>query len=216
MPYVINRPPAKGAKRLLKRAVVGVLSVAAVGLCAAPAMADNPSSSTSSCSTPALSQPFLNWGDVGFYALAPGESADSLDGTGWTLNGNASIVQTQLQDGTTGNVLDLPSGSSAVSPPMCVDAAFTMARTMVDNAGGNGWVDFSVSYQDPNTGLWSAPNQTSSVHVRNGDAWKLSHPLNLEPGANGDWQLVQFTFSAAGPASEPQLYNFYVDPYAKG
>jgi hypothetical protein len=212
MPYVINRPPAKGASGLIKRAVVGVVAIAAVGFSAAPAMADV----TPSCSAPSLTQPFLNWGDDGLYALAPGESPDSLDGTGWTLSGGASIVQTQLQDGTTGNVLDMPSGSSAVSPVMCVDTTYTMARTMVDNAGGKGWVHFSVSYMDPSTGLWSTPDETSTEHVHNGETWKLSHPLNLEPAARPGWQLVEFTFTTDGPASEPQLYNFYVDPYAKG
>ena len=80
---------------------------------------------TSACSQPSysFSQPFSTVKDANWYTLAPGENVDSFDGTGWTLSGGAKLVTTTLADGTTGTVPDLPTGATAVSPPMCVSAA---------------------------------------------------------------------------------------------
>jgi len=210
VPYVINRPPAKRARALARRgALVGVLATVATSLVASPAMAD-----PSSCSAPSLVQPFLSWNDSNFYTLAPGESADNFAGAGWSLNGQASIQSTQLADGTTGNVLDLPAGSSAVSSPMCVASSYPTARMMIQQAGGWGGVRFSVSYQDPSTGNWSQPQTTGWVHSSNG--WTLSAPVSLQPSSDPGWQLVEFTFTSVGWSNDSQIYNFYVDPYAKG
>jgi hypothetical protein len=213
MPYVISRPPAKRSRALFARlALVGACAMAATAMTAAPALAD-----TSSCSDPSLAQPFLTWGDSNWYTLAPGESADSFAGTGWTLNGGASIQQTQLADGTTGNVLDLPAGSTAVSPPMCVSSLYPTGRAMVQQASGHGAVLFSVSYQDPNSGNWSNPQVTGWLHGSWGGNWVLSSPLNLQPGSGSNWEMVQFTFTSVGwGGADSQVYNFYVDPYAKG
>ena len=212
MPYVINRPPAKRARALARRgALVGVLAAVATSLAASPAMAD-----TSSCSDPTLVQPFLSWNDSNWYTLAPGESADNFDGTGWILNGGASLVSTTLADGSTGDVLDLPAGSSAVSPPMCVASNYPTARMMVQQAGGWGGVRFAVSYQDPSTGNWSDPETTGWVSG-GWNGWTLSNPVDIQPGDDPGWQLVQFTLTATSRGSnDSQLYNFYVDPYAKG
>jgi len=210
VPYVINRPPAKRARALARRgALVGVLAAVATSLVASPAMAD-----TSSCSPPTLVQPFLSWNDSNWYTLAPGESADNFDGTGWILNGDASLVSTTLADGSTGDVLDLPAGSSAVSPPMCVASNYPTARTMVQQAGGWGGVRFSVSYQDQSAGNWSDPQTTG--WVRSGNGWTLSAPIDIEPTTDPGWQLVEFTFTSFGWSNDSQVYNFYVDPYAKG
>jgi hypothetical protein len=43
-------------------------------------------------------------------------------------------------------VLDLPSGSKAVSPTICVTTEFPTARTMVRNVVGAEGVFFYVSY----------------------------------------------------------------------
>ena len=67
-------------------------------------------------------KPLLSFGDSNWYTLTPGESLDNFDGGGWTLTGGAQIQTTDLADGQTGSVLDLPSGSTAVSPTICVDS----------------------------------------------------------------------------------------------
>jgi hypothetical protein len=92
---------------------------------ASPALANTASPwaswvDTSACYSPSFSQPFLSSGDARWYTLAPGESPNSFDGTGWTLTGGAQIKTAASADTSASPVLDLPSGSQAVSPPMCV------------------------------------------------------------------------------------------------
>jgi hypothetical protein len=170
---------------------------------------------TSSCTSPLLTQPFLAWGDSNWYALAPGEAADDFAGTGWTLSGGAKIVTTPLQDGTTGSVLNLPRGSQAVSPTVCLTSAYPTARMMIRSVSGSngGSVGFSVSYAGTSTA--NAPLQTGTFKTTGaaGGAgnWFLSGPADLDPSTTPGWQLMQVTLTADGP-KEFQVYNLYLDP----
>jgi hypothetical protein len=159
-----------------------------------------------------FSQPFLAWGDFNWYTLVPGQLPGSFKGGGWALSGGASEVSTTLADGSAGTVLDLPSGSVAVSPTICIATNFPTARTMVRNVVGSEGVFFYVSYAGTQT--WNNPKNTGQVHG-NGTSWTLSDPVQVQPYNQPGWQLVRFTFSPGGQHSDFQLYNFYVDPYAK-
>jgi hypothetical protein len=103
-----------------------------------------------------LSQPLLSVGDSNWYTLTPGESVDAFGG-GWTLSGGAQIQTTRLADGQTSQVLNLPSGSKAVSPVMCVDDGYQTARSEVRNVVGSQGVFFYVSYEGTNT--WNNPQK---------------------------------------------------------
>ncbi len=163
---------------------------------------------TTSCTAPALGQPFLSWRDQNEYTLAPGESSDSFDGTGWTLIGGASIKTETLADGQTGDVLDLPSGSYAVSPPMCVESDYPTARAMVQTSGD----------AQAGAGVFYAANkadqqlQLSGMMQGAGSGFTLSKPLQVHPGNLAGWQQVQFLFGATGTKGDAKVYNFYVDP----
>ncbi|MDQ6816833.1 MAG: hypothetical protein M3018_05420, partial [Actinomycetota bacterium] len=119
----------------------GTAATLLTSLVASPAVANvslihsliNTPTSTSGCSAPQLSQPFLSASDLNWYTLLPGESPDAFVGSGWTLTGGANIVTTQLADGHIGSVLDLPSGSMAISPVVCVQSDYTSARTLMRN-----------------------------------------------------------------------------------
>jgi hypothetical protein len=178
-------------------------------LMAAPAQAATSSVDTSMCSNPLLSQPFLASGDSKWYTLMPGESADNFAGNGWQLSGGAKIVATKLADGTTGSVLDLPSGSKAVSPIVCVTSSYPTARTMVRNVKGSEGVFFYVSYEGTST--WNTPKNTGQVHGNN-TAWTLSDPVNLQPYNITGWQPMRITLIPGGNTSDFQIYNLYVDP----
>jgi hypothetical protein len=191
---------------------------AAAAAKSAPASTDTATTTsidTSSCTDPALSQPFLAWGDSNWYALAPGEAADDFYGTGWTLTGGAQILTTKLADGGTGEVLDLPRGSQATSPTICLTSAYPTARMLIRNTPGSngGSVGFSVSYAGTSTA--NAPLQTGTFRTTgNQDAtggWMLSDPANLDPSSAPGWQLMQITLTANGP-KEFQVYNLYNDP----
>jgi hypothetical protein len=164
---------------------------------------------TSWCATPTLSQPFTPFHDTNYYTLVPGESAQGFDGTGWQLSGGAQIITTTLADGSTGQVLDLPSGSKAVSPPMCVTSDFPTARTMVRDVKGSEGVFFYVAYQGTKT--WENPKNTGQVHGKQ-TSWSVSDPVNVQPSGQPGWQPVTFTLQAGGKTSDFQVYDFYVDP----
>lgn len=206
--------------RLVRRVGIRV-AVAAIGATpvaaalATPAHAAANSSNTPSCTDPVLSQPFLAWGDDNWYALAPGESPDDFYGAGWTLTGGAHIATTTLEDGTTGSVLDLPRGSKAVSPTICLTSAYPTARMMIRAASGSngGRVGFSVSYAGTSTA--DAPLQTGTFKTTGSPGaaagWMLSDPANLDPSSAPGWQLMRITLSAGGPKGF-QVYNLYNDP----
>jgi hypothetical protein len=164
---------------------------------------------TSMCSDPLLTQPFLSAGDRNWYTLVPGQSPDNFDGGGWTLTGGAKTVTRTLGDGSTGSVLDLPSGSKAVSPTICVTSSYPTARMMVRDVAGSEGVFFDVSYEGTST--WYTPKNTGQVHGA-GTAWTLSGSVNLQPFNVAGWQPVRFTLVPGGKTSDFQVYNFYVDP----
>jgi hypothetical protein len=164
---------------------------------------------TSACSAPQLTQPFLSIRDSNWYTLVPGQTADSFNGTGWTLSGGAHIASSSLSDGAQGNALDLPSGSSAVSPPVCVSSDYPTARTMVRDVAGSEGVHVSVSYAGTKTA--DTPQNVGQVHGTQ-SAWTASNQFNVHPGNLPGWQLVQFTLTPGGRSSEFQIYNFWIDP----
>ena len=213
-------------QHLLRSIGIGA-AVAAFGAVPAQAVAQDATSTTatsgtaatsvdtSSCANPLLTQPFLAWGDTNWYALAPGETADAFGGAGWTLTGGAKIVTTTLKDGTTGSVLDLPRGSTAVSPKVCLTSAYPTARMMIrdvsDSNGGS--VGFSVSYAGTSTA--NSPLQTGSFKTTGSAGvagnWFLSAPADLDPSTSPGWQVMQITLTANG-SKEFQAYNLYLDP----
>ncbi len=206
-------------KGLFSLRVIGA-AIVLTAVAAAPALADptvNWSSlavsvDTTSCSTPLFSQPFAGYKDSNYYALAPGQAPDAFLGAGWTLTGGAHFVTTTLADGTQGQVLDVPSGATAVSPPMCVTNAYPTARTMVrDTAGGAGlqmFVDYTAN------GAWGKGIATGSVHGP-GSAWGASGVINIHAGNGLGWQEARFGFVGGGGGNDTQIYNFYVDPRMK-
>jgi hypothetical protein len=188
------------------------MAVGIIALVAGSAQAATSTVDTSVCADPVLSQPFLSVHDSNWYAPIPGQAADNFGGTGWELSGGASIVTTKLPDGSIGSVLNLPSGSKAVSPIMCVTSAYPTARTMVRNVVGSEGVFFYVSYEGTST--WATPKNTGQVHGHSTN-WTLSDPVNVQPSGMHGWQPVRFTFIAGGKTSDFQLFNVYIDPHCR-
>ncbi|MGN6867881.1 MAG: hypothetical protein ACTHMY_05685 [Solirubrobacteraceae bacterium] len=167
---------------------------------------------TSACSQPSytFTQPFSSFKDANWYTLAPGQSVNSFDGTGWTLSGGASLVTTTLADGSTGTVLDLPAGATAVSPPMCVSAAYPKARAQVRDVVGGNSVRLFVQYT--NTPSWLKPIGAGTLAGQT--QWVNSQPLDLHPGNLYGWQQEVFTLTGGPKGTDAQVYNFYVDPHS--
>jgi hypothetical protein len=200
-------------KTLSGRQAVGLAAAAVSAVSAlAPAAAAAAAAATTAapgCAAPQLSQPFLSAGDSNWYTLPSGETPNAFDGSGWTLTGGARVITARLADGTTGSVLDLPSGSDALSPTMCVTSDYTSARTMVRTLAGSGGVAFTVSYAAA-----SAAGNPQRMGRARGEqaAWTLSRSMTLQPADTPGWQRARFALSAGGHRSEFQIYDFYVDP----
>lgn len=200
-------------RRSRSLSVCGLLTTAVAVMAASPALAAQIDVSglgwtdASSCSPPALTQPFASAGDSNWYTLTPGETPGSFNGSGWTLTGGASIEGGQAG---AGSVLDLPSGSQAVSPPMCVASDYPTARTMVRDVVGAQGVHIFVAYAGTKTA--SKAQDVGQVHGQQ-SAWTLSNTFNIHPGNLPGWQLMRFTLVPDGKSSDFQVYNFYVDPH---
>ena len=197
------------------------LAVLLTAIAASPAPASSTSLDTSMCAAPALSQPFLSWQDMNRYALPAGQSANKFDGTGWVLSGGARVVSTTLANGTTATVLDLPSGSQAVSATICLASDYPTARMMVRNLSGSngGNVSFSVSYAGTPSAL--APDQTGKFKTTSSQGvsgdWMLSASVALQPAAVPGWQPMRIVLTPNGSQkSDFQIYNLYVDPRMRG
>jgi hypothetical protein len=170
-----------------------------------------PITEASQCVEQALTQPFLYAGDENWYVLAPGQKPGNFEGKGWVLSGGASIKTTALASGT-GLVLDLPSGSKAVSPNFCVTDEYPTARTMIRDVVGAQGVYYYVSYQG--TSSWETPKNTGQVHG-NGTEWTLATPVNMQPYNVSGWQVVHLTLIPGGTTSDFEIYNLYIDPYKR-
>jgi hypothetical protein len=181
------------------RLALAGLVVAAVAGVSAPQAYAGTTLPPAPCSTPI--QPFLTWGDQNSYCLMPGETVGNFAGSAWKLSGGAKIVTTAIYGGVTASVLDLPAGSTAVSPSTPIQVTDPTARTMIRNVKGTGAVNAAVTV---GTLVESVGSFTGT------SAWGPSNILAL--GQSGF-----YPFTLTGPASgDIQIYNFAIDPYNKG
>jgi hypothetical protein len=193
-------------RNVRRSASLGLLSLSMV---AVPAQAATSSVNASQCSSPELFQPFLYAGDGNWYTALPGDTYDSFSGQGWQFSGGAKLLSTTLSDGKAGSVLDLPSGSKAISPVICVTSEYPTARGVVRNVKGAEGVFFYVEYEGTNT--WSKPKNTGQIHG-NGTAWTLVTPVNLQPEKTSGLQPMRITLVPGGTTSDFQVYNLFADP----
>jgi hypothetical protein len=191
----------KGALPVVKEAPAAVNAVLAV------------------CPGQTFSQPFAGLGDANYYTPVEGSEFNS-PAEGWELAGGAHIVNTTRPDGSTGSALDLPSGSAAVSPPVCVTLQYPTARMWTNTVQGKSDVLVSVAYA--NTKTASKPKQVGAIQEEENDesnrpdtGWTLSAPFDVQPELGGkveETRQVRFIFAATGKASDTELYGLYVDP----
>lgn len=199
---------SRSSRRRRHAGVRGTLAVVIAALAASPSLASAATPTAASCTMPALSTPFLSFGVRSEYAYVPGEALNSFTGTGWTLAGGASIVTTTLYDGTTtGSVLDLPAGSQAVSPLMCVDNDFPSVRMIIRELSGHVGVTVEATLAGAST-----PISSGTIHGQTPGAWGLSGQFHTQLANQTGWQLVQFTLLPGGTPGESQIYNLGVDP----
>jgi hypothetical protein len=160
--------------------------------------------SLNACNPSALSQPFAPWLDYANYERAPGGDFESST---WTLTGGAKRVAGSEPYAATGTLgassLSLPAGSSAKSPPTCVDVGYPSIRFFI---AGTGTV--AVSVVDGGlvipVGVAVAGGEWSPSPVM----LTLSPVLGLLSGGTAQ---VSLTFT--GLTGSPQIDDVFVDPW---
>ena len=190
-------------ERVRRLASAAILAAALSAIAAAPAAAFGPA-----CSTPTMTQAYSAWGDSSWYTLTPGQTAGDFNGDGWILLGGARIVSTQLDDGTTGHVLDLPAGSRAISPLFCVDPTYRTVRAMTRSV--NGPADASLFF------TYALGPYLSQQRLRR---LRLEPDPIARPLSQPDRRLATRPVQVHQPGwarGDLQVYNLYVDPYSRG
>lgn len=177
---------------------------------AGPAQASTVDTSMCETAEQSFSQPFQYVKDSNWYTLAPGQSTNEFEGAGWELSKGASISSDTIASGNDGSVLEMPSGSKAVSPPMCVTSEYPSARMMVRSVTGSpDAVNFYVGIEGTST--WNNPKPQVMVKGT-GSAWTTSGSVPVMIGPSSGWQIVRFTLIATGKTDHFHIYDLYVDP----
>jgi hypothetical protein len=204
-----SRPTAIRLKRQIIRAA-GICA-ALLGFSAVPALAAPAAQAPAACEGQTFSQAFAAFNDPNYYTPVPGGEFNSPS-EGWGLSNGAQVVEAERPDGSTGGALDMPSGSVAVSPPVCVTLQYPTARAWVRNVEGSEGIAVAVAYV--NSKSEDKPHNVGQVHGQQSQ-WTLSNPFNVRPkiaGHEEETREVRFVFVAGGKASDFQLFGPQVDP----
>ena len=163
-------------------------------------------------------QVFAPWQDAAQYLLAPNGSFE-FGTTGWSLTGGAGVVSGNEPFYPTGmHSLSLPSGSSAMSPQVCLGTQQLYIRMFGKDLGGTdgglrvrvywygllnqllGYSDFAVF---PNGGGWAPTSQVQS-------SGGLLAPLPVVALVSSSSARIQIT--PLGSGSHWQIDDLYIDP----
>jgi hypothetical protein len=196
-------------------AVLAAIASLAVAGPAVAAPAGAATSMASPCSSPPTSQVFRPWGDLNDYFLAHGGDFESTGG--WRLNGGARLVGGSEPFNATGKAgktsLSLPTGATAVSPPMCMTPDHPTLRFFQKAVQGRAAsLRLEALVGKPST-------QVIGLGAANGTtAWAPSPVLssgvsNLPVDASGRVTL-QFRFTA--DYGTWQVDDLFVDPRKSG
>jgi hypothetical protein len=173
------------------------------------------SAARAACSYPDAEQVFTPYKDKAYYQLAP-DGGFASGGSGWTLEGGASLVTEPGVRGHGGaqeeTAVSLPFGATVTSPPFCVDETTPNFRFMMRNTGDKGGkLRVTVSYENTRK-VVKAKN--SDVHSDDLEEWVPTPSLKLETGDEEE-RVARITFTAKDPKSAYLVDDVYVDPFAR-
>lgn len=173
----------------------------------ANAVGATPSVGLNTCTLPAVSQPFAPWLDYADYELAPGGDFESST---WTMTGGAKPVAGSEPYAVTGTLgsysLSLPAGSSAQSPPTCVDATDPSIRFFIAGTGSVA-VDVVDGSSAVPAGVVIAGGQWAPTPVM------LTASAVLGASSGG---TAQVTVAFTGLSGSPRADDVFVDPWSRG
>ena len=164
------------------------------------------------------SQIFAPWSDFANYILAPNGSFE-LGSNGWSLSGGAGIVSGNEPFYPTGShSLALPSGSSAMSPKVCLGTKQLYIRFFGNDLGGtDGGLRVRVYWY----GLLNQLLGHSDFAIfAPGNGWSPSGQSNSSGGLLAPLPVVSLVSSSSarieitplGSGSHWQIDDLYIDP----
>jgi hypothetical protein len=142
-------PP--GMPRRASRALACVIAgLIVTGVSAALPVAAAQAATVTPCPGTTLVQPFVKWGDEGYYSLVGGGSFEGST-AGWTLSGGAKVAaggEPSTVGGSLGlDSLKLPAGAAAQSPFTCVEPSDRTFRFFARSEGSMATIIASVVYE---------------------------------------------------------------------
>jgi hypothetical protein len=171
------------------------------------------------CDYRGAEQVFKPWGDNHFYVLAP-DGGFEAGGAGWSLSGGAATVAGNesffLNDPADSRSLSLPTGSSAVSPPICMSLDTPIFRLLARNTGDrNAGLRVEATYK-----LLGLVRTKTVSTVRAGTSWapaqEMSTVLTLStivgtliPSA------IQIRITPVGSGGQWQVDDLFIDPFSR-
>lgn len=175
--------------------------------------------SAQACSSTGAASVFSRWNDQRDYVLAPNGGFES-GGQGWSLSGGARAVagnETYYLHGSGDqSSLSLPAGSSAASPPVCMEIDTPVFRMLARNTGDpTSKLRVTASYQL----LGLLRTQTLGT-VTAGPAWAPTEPQStvltlativgtLIPSS------IEIRLTPLDSKGNWQVDDVYVDPFAR-
>jgi hypothetical protein len=199
----------------IRAALAALAATAASAALAAPANAGILTKSATDCDAPVNSHPFAQWGDNASYKPV-GDGGFEGGAAGWTLSGGAKVVSGNESYNVSGagdsRSLELPAGSSATSPTVCVGLSEPTLRYFArKNSGLLSTMTVSVKVETSLGLVVTVP-----IGVDLGGKWHPSIPTliigNLLPLLPNDMTPVRFQFTPI-LGGDWQVDDVYVDPF---
>ena len=170
-------------------------------------------------SAPQASQVFSAFGDAAEYT--PVENAGLENGTtGWTLRGRAAVVDDNEPWNVGGvlgsHALDLPTGSSAVTAPICIDPTYPYFRFFAKNANGNN-AHLKVEVIDYDS-KGNIQKQWPPTYTAQTAGWQPTSKfaITVFSGTNTTSDTpIAFRFVPMGATAHYVIDDVYVDPWSR-
>ncbi len=201
--------------RLVAAAAVAALAAILAGAASAGDGAGTPGKYTQGCPTYSTVEPFTPWADSGDYFLGP---AADFEGslTGWTAKG-AKIVSGNesyyVNTPTDSHSLQLPKGSTATTPSICVTLDTPDLRLFVENTGSQA-ATLTINMTYTNNAGKKYTVAVAKLPVAAKASWAPTIPVlflaniqSILSSNNQTWVTFQFASNGA-----LQIDDFYVDP----
>jgi hypothetical protein len=176
-------------------------------------------SASAACNYTGAEQVFKPWGDQHNYVLAPDGGFES-GGAGWSLSRGAAVVAGNesyfLNDAADKASLSLPAGSTATSPPICMQLDTPIFRLLARNTG-----DPSSKLRVEATYSLLGLVRTNVVNtVTAGSSWAPAQQMSPVLGLStiiGTLipSSIQIRITPLDNRGQWQVADLFVDPFAR-